>query len=732
MTELEESITRVLDAERVTDALAAGRRLRALVGEAPSAHCERIVAALEAADRLGECLFIAALGRSRHELAGAILADLLESFSAQRREHAAWALAERPPVEQAVPLLVRMVAAGGFDGMVAQRTLEAWRAEPVIVLPHLLARLSLETERQPRRRLAETVGLSPHDEARRLLVRLLRDPGEHAVVRAAAARALPASRLFHCLDPLEALAADADAGAARSARTRLGALLGPRVLDAGDASASGPRAEGARARAERQTATRGLHVAQVVLQGRLDAGNRGGGIGDSGGLATLVASLGRLLGRQPGIACSSLVCRSVQGSGIPEEYGRARSELGGSGSIHRLPFGPEGDLDAPGMWPYRVEIELALRRLLRRIDVDAVHLRFADAGTLAARKVCREMGIPVFFSLAPDPHAVIEAAQDAGELDRGSFATADRREHYLFRARLVEGLASEAHGLALFPRPGQSRALARLVGFDTESTVATGRALSVPEGIDHEVHLRARLRVTAAVEEGRPDRLVERVWRKVARLPMKRQGLPLLTAVGRLHPVKGIPRLVQAWAGEPRLRNRFNLALAGGNLIRPNANESRVLTDLSAILDRFPSAREGMLLLGNLANEQVASLLAVTSTGLNPLVDGHGLFACPSDKEEFGLAILEAMYAGLPVVAPDKGGPATYVRDGENGFLVSPGSVEDLREALLRAAARRHDEVLTRRARATVAESYTADRMAHTLAGFYQDRLGRLVTATLA
>ena len=42
---------------------------------------------------------------------------------------------------------------------------------------------------------------------------------------------------------------------------------------------------------------------------------------------------------------------------------------------------------------------------------------------------------------------------------------------------------------------------------------------------------------------------------------------------------------------------------------------------------------------------------------------------CASLKEEFGIALLEAMATGLMVVAPDGGGPATYVQDGVTGVL---------------------------------------------------------------
>ena len=52
--------------------------------------------------------------------------------------------------------------------------------------------------------------------------------------------------------------------------------------------------------------------------------------------------------------------------------------------------------------------------------------------------------------------------------------------------------------------------------------------------------------------------------------------------------------------------------------------------------------------------------------------------------EGFPLSILEAMRAGLPVVASDVGGVAESVRDGENGFLVRRGDVAQLRDRIER------------------------------------------------
>ena len=57
-------------------------------------------------------------------------------------------------------------------------------------------------------------------------------------------------------------------------------------------------------------------------------------------------------------------------------------------------------------------------------------------------------------------------------------------------------------------------------------------------------------------------------------------------------------------------------------------------------------------------------------------------FAFPSRGEPFGIALLEAMAAGVPAVATAAGGIPEFARDGENALLVPPDSASALAEAL--------------------------------------------------
>lgn len=55
----------------------------------------------------------------------------------------------------------------------------------------------------------------------------------------------------------------------------------------------------------------------------------------------------------------------------------------------------------------------------------------------------------------------------------------------------------------------------------------------------------------------------------------------------------------------------------------------------------------------------------------------------PADMEGLGVSLLQAAAAGVPLIGTAAGGIPEIVRDGRNGILIEPGSVEQLRQALL-------------------------------------------------
>ncbi|MDR9451254.1 MAG: hypothetical protein RI637_08560, partial [Acidimicrobiia bacterium] len=239
----------------------------------------------------------------------------------------------------------------------------------------------------------------------------------------------------------------------------------------------------------------GLRIAQVMMQGRVDAGLTAAGAGDGGGLATLQVGLTGELADHHAVADAYLITRRLPDSeGV---FNRSRERIGRHGTLARLDFGPFRYLSTSEMWPWRLDLERTLRHfLISEGPFDALHLRFADVGTFAAARAGRDLGIPIYFTLAPDPHSVIAAAEKSGRLDRADFAAADLEHHYVFRAWLVEWMLEHARRLALIPRPDHTKQLRDLIGIDVAAD--PDRFVSIAEGVDFQVAETAARQVQAA------------------------------------------------------------------------------------------------------------------------------------------------------------------------------------------------------------------------------------------
>jgi glycosyltransferase involved in cell wall biosynthesis len=379
----------------------------------------------------------------------------------------------------------------------------------------------------------------------------------------------------------------------------------------------------------------------------------------------------------------------------------------------RLQFGDPGYIATPDMWEHRAELERELRRfLVERGPFDALHLRFADVGTFVAARLGNELDIPVFFTLAPDPHGVIAAAESAGTLTRANFGEVEQAQHYLFRAWLVESMLRDAEQLALLPRRDQAHLFSDLLGVDITDS---DRFAVIPEGVDSAVTRAARETVESLGPSGQLPPVLAELESRIAEMTPPRRGLPLIVTVGRLSAVKGMDRVAAAWASDDTIRSRFNLIVVGGNLADPTPEEEAVL---AAVRDSAGD-QEGLLMLGARTHREVALILAAVASGTGGNIGSRGVYVSGSEKEEFGLAIVEALAAGLPVVAPQVGGPATYVVHEFTGFLADTRSVASIQDGIRWAFDARLSDIRADSARRLVESDYSLSAMADNLVDLY-------------
>lgn len=116
---------------------------------------------------------------------------------------------------------------------------------------------------------------------------------------------------------------------------------------------------------------------------------------------------------------------------------------------------------------------------------------------------------------------------------------------------------------------------------------------------------------------------------------------------------------------------------------------------------------------------------SVPPGGLVPLYNAADVTVLPSvSTESFGLVLLESLAVGTPVVASALPGVRSVVRDGQDGWLVTPGSTADVVRVLKHLARRPELRAMGRRGRSRVTAQYSWERAGGQLARVYDEVLG--------
>jgi glycosyltransferase involved in cell wall biosynthesis len=313
-------------------------------------------------------------------------------------------------------------------------------------------------------------------------------------------------------------------------------------------------------------------------------------------------------------------------------------ESDGPGGAERMLAHVATTLQAAGAWnvvllPARGEGWLAGELQRSGVEIEHFHLDrpFSPACTLALETAFQRHRVAVAHS-----HEFTMAVYGAWASWRAGIPhviTMHGSRYYA--GRLRRRLAMRA-AVALSGRTvAVSRQLARHVSQDL--WVPLSRVAMIPNGVPWVKPERTTLREELGL--GPADRL--------------------LVSVGNLYPVKGHRHLVDALARLAGRHATLHVAIAG---------RGEMEAELSArARDHGLAGRVHLLGL----RSDIAALLSAAD-----------VFVLPSLSEGLPLALLEAMFAGCPIVASDVGEVGAALAHGEAGMLVPPGDPAALAEAL--------------------------------------------------
>jgi glycosyltransferase involved in cell wall biosynthesis len=232
-------------------------------------------------------------------------------------------------------------------------------------------------------------------------------------------------------------------------------------------------------------------------------------------------------------------------------------------------------------------------------------------------------------------------------------------------------------------------------------------------GCSRLIEVSPELKTASVTKDHVPERCVEVIenginiekFRNVAPIDLRGQlkipedGKLLLTA-GRLETIKGQQYLIQALANLKKNYQKVHVILAGDGHYRANLEQQVDQLDLG----------DAVHFLG--ARNDIPQLMAACD-----------MLVIPSESEGLPFVLLEAMAAGLPVIATRVGRISKIIGNNVRGLIVPPKNADALADAVLKMFEKEVSSCLSEKALNYVRENYDEKKMIESYKQIYLDSI---------
>lgn len=378
---------------------------------------------------------------------------------------------------------------------------------------------------------------------------------------------------------------------------------------------------------------------------------------DTGGQTTYVVELAKHLASHPDVEKVDLLTRLIEDDAVSADYAKPEEDLGNGARIVRLPCGPKRYLRKELLWPHLNQaVDKCLHFLKHQGRLpDLIHSHYADAGYVG-QQLSLLLGIPQ-----------IHTGHSLGRLKRARLLAAGRKsqaieKQFNFEQRIAveEAVIEHASLIITSTRQEIDEQYRQYANF------AHARFSVIPPGIDtSRFSPPGRKRIPSTAQQ-----LVD----KYLADPEK----PLILAISRPEIRKNFKGLIEAYGNNPKLQEMANLLIVAGpreDIRALEESQQKVMSDLLFDIDRYD-------LWGKVAfpkyipQDEVPEIYRLTARRKGVLIN-------PAFTEPFGLTLIEAAASGLPIVAPDDGGPRDIVSNCRNGVLANTLENEEITQALI-------------------------------------------------
>ena len=418
-----------------------------------------------------------------------------------------------------------------------------------------------------------------------------------------------------------------------------------------------------------------MQICMINIHGHLKKGGSPiGGHPDTGGQIVYVLNLAYYLGQKGhkvDVFTRSFKDEKWKGFDIKIE------KLSSNVNIVRIPCGPAAYVQKEEIWPFISEFTSGIEDYYKRNkkSFDLINTHYADSGACGVLLKART-GKPLVHC----GHSLGALKLQNAGITQGNFLSVNKK--YSFHTRLFAERTTLNWADSVVVSTEEERYQQYgLELYEGAIDIEDQKFVIIPPGVNTEAFYPWKGKPTAV------DKNAEKTIDDIMEdgIDPSRRGLPSIFMVGRLDPRRNILGLIEAYANNRQLQEHANLFISSGGLLDPTfiknwegmqTNYKTLLKDIRKLMVK--NGLQGKIVLTDIFdydNEYPGVLRYATKN--------RWIYVNPALNDTRGIAALEAMASGLPVVTTSTGSTTHIVDNGNYGVVVDTADTRSISSGLL-------------------------------------------------